>query len=62
MSTEGELCCPLCGKAAALTIDMATDEPGKAVHEECYFNRLIGKDHTALPLPFLPLISGRLNG
>jgi len=56
MTSEEGLFCPLCGKGATPAIDMATDQPGKAVHEECYFNRLLGKDHATLPLPFLPMI------
>jgi hypothetical protein len=54
ISEEGPSC-PLCGKGATPAIDMATDQPSKAVHEECYFNRLLGKDYATLPLPFLPM-------
>jgi hypothetical protein len=54
MSSEDGPSCPLCGKSST-TIDMATDQPGKAVHEECYLNRILGKDYTAQPLPFLPM-------
>lgn len=56
MTNRERLSCPLCGKSATPAIDMTTDQPGKAVHEECYFNRLVGNDHIALPLPFLPLV------
>jgi hypothetical protein len=55
MNSEEGLSCPLCGKGATLAIDMATDQPGKAVHEECYVNRMLGKDYAVLPLPFLPM-------
>jgi hypothetical protein len=54
-TTEEARSCPLCGKGSTPALDMATDQPGKVVHEECYFNRLLGKDYTALPLPFLPM-------
>ena len=53
MSSEEVLLCPLCGKGATPDVDMTTDQPGKAVHEECFTNRMSGKDYTALPLPFL---------
>lgn len=56
MTSEEGLSCPLCGKSAAPATDLPTDQPGKAVHEECYLNRMLGKDYTALPLPFLPMI------
>jgi hypothetical protein len=59
MTSEEGLTCPLCGKGATPAIDMATDQPGKAVHEECYFKRMSGKDYEALPLPFLPMTSGQ---
>lgn len=55
MDSEEGLSCPLCGKGATPAIDMATDQPGKAVHAECYINRLLGKDYTSIPLPFLPM-------
>lgn len=55
MTDEEGLSCPLCGKGATPAVDMATDQPGKAVHEECYLNRLLGNDYTAQPLPFLPI-------
>jgi hypothetical protein len=55
MTNEEGLSCPLCEKGATPATDMATDQPSKAVHEEYYVNRLLGKDCTALPLPFLPM-------
>jgi hypothetical protein len=57
MNNEERISCPLCGEGATLAIDMVTDQPGKAVHEECYFNRMTGKSYADLPLPFLPMIT-----
>jgi hypothetical protein len=41
----------LCSNPVDLTIDLVADESGKVVHEQCYFDRLIGKTDTASPLP-----------
>jgi hypothetical protein len=38
-----EFRCVLCNKLLDLTIDLNTDDNGKAVHEQCYVNRLISK-------------------
>jgi hypothetical protein len=35
--------CVMCSKPLNLTIDLNTDENGKAVHEQCYVNRFIRK-------------------
>jgi hypothetical protein len=37
-----EISCVLCSKPVDLLIDLSADENGKAVHEECYVNRLTG--------------------
>jgi hypothetical protein len=34
--------CILCSKSVDLQVDLSADENGKAVHENCYVNRLIG--------------------
>jgi|HubBroStandDraft_1064217.scaffolds.fasta_scaffold174337_1 hypothetical protein len=36
--------CSLCSKPVDLTIDLEVDETGKTVHQECYFDRLIGAE------------------
>jgi len=36
--------CALCGKPVDLTIDLEVDETGKTVHQECYFDRIIGAE------------------
>jgi hypothetical protein len=51
-----EFRCMLCNKLLDLTIDLNTDDNGKAVHEQCYVNRLVSKDkryHEQLPRTFL---------
>jgi hypothetical protein len=57
MTNEASISCPLCGEGATLTTDLVTDQTGKAVHEECYFNRMTGKSYAELPLPFLAMIT-----
>jgi len=42
MSRAQEFLCPLCSKSVDLTIDLATDEMGKAVHQQCYVDKIIG--------------------
>ena len=34
----------LCSKPVELTVDLNADENGKAVHEQCYVNRISGGD------------------
>jgi hypothetical protein len=38
--TFPEIPCMLCSKPVDLTIDLAADENGKAVHEDCYVKRI----------------------
>lgn len=45
--------CALCNQPVDLTVDLPCDETGKAVHEECYVDRITGKKNTAFPLPRL---------
>ena len=35
-----EIPCALCSKPVELAIDLCADENGKAVHEECYVQRI----------------------
>jgi hypothetical protein len=44
MSTPSEFHCVQCKKSIDLAIDLMTDEMGKAVHEDCYVNKIIGGD------------------
>jgi hypothetical protein len=58
--------CVICSKVLDLTIDLNTDDNGKAIHEQCYVNRLISKGerhhgqflqtHTCLAW-FLPILA-----
>jgi len=63
--------CVLCNRSVNLTVDLSCDENGKAVHGDCYFNRIIGATAnlqlfceseelilSAIP-PRLPVIVGR---
>jgi hypothetical protein len=43
--------CALCNLPVDLTIDLACDETGKAVHERCYMDRITGKKDTGIPPP-----------
>jgi hypothetical protein len=36
-----EISCMICRDPVTLIFDLCTDENGKAVHEDCYANRLI---------------------
>jgi hypothetical protein len=47
------LSCALCNQPVDLTIDLACNETGNAVHEQCYVDRITGKKDIALPLPRL---------
>jgi hypothetical protein len=47
--------CALCNHPLNLTTDLACDETGKAVHEQCYVDRITGKKDTAIPLPRLKI-------
>ena len=63
--------CVLCNRSVNLTVDLSCDENGKAVHGDCYFNRIIGSTVKLLPAceseelillampPRLPMIVGR---
>ncbi|HXM11639.1 MAG TPA: hypothetical protein VN946_16940 [Terriglobales bacterium] len=46
MSTDQptEFQCAVCSKAVDLTIDLNTDERGKAVHQQCYADQLNGRN------------------
>jgi hypothetical protein len=37
-----EIPCVICSKPLDLRVDLSADENGKAVHEHCYLNRIIG--------------------
>ena len=45
--------CALCHQPVNLTTDLACDETGKAVHEQCYVDRITGNKDTAIPFPRL---------
>lgn len=50
--------CALCSQPVNLTIDLACDETGKAVHEQCYVDRITGGKDTVLPPPaFLKFVA-----
>jgi hypothetical protein len=63
--------CVLCNRSVNLTVDLCCDENGKAVHWDCYFNRIIGPTANLEPVceseelilsampPRLPAIVGR---
>jgi hypothetical protein len=36
-----EISCMLCSEPVNLQTDLCADEKGKAIHEECYVNRLL---------------------
>jgi hypothetical protein len=36
-----EISCTLCAKPVDLQVDLCADEKGRAVHEDCYVNRLL---------------------
>jgi hypothetical protein len=36
-----EISCIICSGPLDLSLDLSADENGKAVHEECYVNRLV---------------------
>jgi hypothetical protein len=44
MSTSQGLHCVQCKKSVDLIIDLITDESGKAVHEQCYVDKIIAGD------------------
>jgi hypothetical protein len=48
--THGTLLCALCNETANPTTVLPCEETGKAVHEDCYVNRITGKQGTAIPL------------
>jgi hypothetical protein len=35
--------CPLCTEPIDLSVDLSADENGKAVHENCYVQRITGQ-------------------
>jgi hypothetical protein len=35
-----ELPCPICSRSVDLSVDLSADENSKAVHTECYVNRV----------------------
>jgi hypothetical protein len=43
--------CALCNEPVNISTDLACDETGKAVHEQCYVDRITRKKDTAIPLP-----------
>ncbi|MFY9740811.1 MAG: hypothetical protein WA252_13970 [Candidatus Sulfotelmatobacter sp.] len=36
--------CKMCSKPVDLTVDLYTDENGKAVHEDCYVKHITGSN------------------
>jgi len=56
-----EISCVICSKPLDLSLDLSADEYGKAVHTDCYVNRLIAAHgHQAAVedfLTFLPVQS-----
>jgi hypothetical protein len=36
-----EISCIICSEPLDLSLDLSADENGKAVHQECYVNRLV---------------------
>jgi hypothetical protein len=42
--------CVLCNRSVNLTVDLCCDENGKAVHGDCYFNRIIGSTANLQPV------------
>jgi hypothetical protein len=39
-----EIPCKLCDKPVDLTVDLCTDETGKAIHEDCYIERITNQN------------------
>ena len=42
-----EMPCKICDKLVDLTVDLCTDETGKAVHGDCYVQRIINQNAPA---------------
>jgi hypothetical protein len=40
-----QIFCALCSKPVDLNIDLSTDENGKSVHDNCYFNHIAKRKH-----------------
>ena len=40
-----EIPCKLCNKPIDLSVDLCADENGKAVHEDCYVERITAPRH-----------------
>jgi hypothetical protein len=38
--------CILCNEPVDLSVDLSTDEDGKAVHEHCYVKRIMNRHNT----------------
>jgi hypothetical protein len=45
-----EFLCAVCSKSVDLTIDLNTNESGKALHQQCYVDQLASKDDAASQL------------
>jgi hypothetical protein len=41
-----KITCPICSEPVDLTVDLCTDENGKAVHENCYAKHIASSHHT----------------
>lgn len=53
-----EIFCVICSKPLDLSLHLSADECGKAVHTECYVDRLIAADgHQAAVEDFLTFLS-----
>jgi hypothetical protein len=46
-----EIPCTICTKPLDLTVDLYADENGKAVHENCYVQRITNQDSGSSPTP-----------
>ena len=49
MNDKSQILCRICRRPVELTLDIATDEDGQAVHEMCYVKRIVvSKDELEL--------------
>jgi hypothetical protein len=49
VNDNSQILCRICGQPVELTLDIATDEGGQAVHEMCYVKRIaVSKDELEL--------------
>jgi hypothetical protein len=45
--SASEIPCKICYKPVDLTVDLCADENGKAVHENCYVQRMTNQQHSS---------------